>query len=126
MGGRRARLRRPGPYPWGDADPSGERAVFAGAASPAAAPAPIGDRPGGVSPFGAHDLAGNVREWCAEPWGEQPGRAGAGTFRVVRGGAWNEPAWKLRAAWRTCCEATERSPIVGFRVAAQRLGRSES
>ncbi len=52
------------PYPWGDADPIPERAVFANATP---APAPIDARPRGAGPFGAHDLAGNVREWCAEP-----------------------------------------------------------
>lgn len=110
-------------YPWGDTDPTSERAIFAGASGSPAAPAPIGARPSGASPFGAHDLAGNVREWCVEPWGKQPGRAGTGNFRVVRGGAWNDPAWKLRAAWRTWSAAGDRSPAVGFRVAAQQLGK---
>ncbi|MEE8525595.1 MAG: SUMF1/EgtB/PvdO family nonheme iron enzyme [Thermoanaerobaculia bacterium] len=110
----RARRRR------GDADPTPERAVFADAGNAPGAPAPNDSRPAGAGPFGAHDMAGNVREWCAESWGEPPATAGAGTFRVVRGGAWNDPAWKLRAAWRTWSAATERSPTVGFRVAAQR------
>ncbi len=106
------------PYPWGDADPTPERAVFGDAT---AAPAPIDGRPTGASPCGAHDLAGNVREWCAETW-DQPARSDdAGAFRVVRGGAWNDSPWKLRAAWRTWAAAAERSPAVGFRVAAERL-----
>ncbi len=106
------------PYPWGDAAPTPERAVFEGATS---APAAIGGRPAGAAPCGAHDLAGNVREWCAETWDQTPESAATGAFRVVRGGAWNDPAWKLRAAWRTWSAATERSPSVGFRVAAQLL-----
>ncbi len=106
------------PYPWGDASPTPERAVFAGVI---AAPAAIGGRPAGASRTGAHDLAGNVREWCAEPWQQPSGGADAGSFRVVRGGAWNDPAWKLRAAWRTWAVADERSPSVGFRVAARKV-----
>jgi sulfatase modifying factor 1 len=43
--------------------------------------APVTQHPGGASPFGAWDMAGNVWEWC-DDWYEE------GKYRVLRGGAW--------------------------------------
>jgi len=48
-----------------------------------AGPAPVG-RYAGISPFGAYDMAGNVKEWV---WN------GAGDRRYVLGGSWNEPSY---------------------------------
>ena len=48
-----------------------------------AGPAPVGLN-AGISPFGAYDMAGNVKEWV---WNE------AGERRYVLGGSWNEPSY---------------------------------
>ena len=57
---------------------------------------PVGSRPG-VSPFGAFDVAGNVREWV---WNElTPDRT-----RVLLGGAWTDPAYYFQ-------EVVARSPF---------------
>ncbi len=95
-------------FPWGDDEPTARRAIFGRTTR---APVTAGTLPEGAGPFGTLDQAGNVREWCADPWADDP------ALRVVRGGAWDDPAWKLRPAYRAWAPADERSRSVGFRVA---------
>ncbi|MEM7346964.1 MAG: SUMF1/EgtB/PvdO family nonheme iron enzyme, partial [Chloroflexota bacterium] len=83
-------------YPWGDEFPAeadvstfgnmyetGLRSTF-----------PIGAFPDGVSPYGVHDMAGNVREWVSDFFVAYEGQAAdADPFfgeenRVNRGGGW--------------------------------------
>ncbi len=56
-------------YPWGDAEPDGERTNYQ--ETGIGRPAPVGCFPGGVAECGAQDLAGNLSEWTATPY-EQP------------------------------------------------------
>lgn len=56
---------------------------------------PVGSFPSGVSWCGVHDLAGNVREWCADWFGDysatpscNPSGPATGDYRVLRGGSW--------------------------------------
>jgi hypothetical protein len=53
------------------------------------APVAVGSRPG-MSPYGAMDMAGNVKEWCLNA--ARDGR------RFILGGAWNEPSYMFRDA----------------------------
>ena len=67
--------------------------------------APVGSHRG-LSPFGAYDLAGNVKEWCWNPIGEK---------RYILGGGWNEPSYVFgdpdaKPPW-------DRAPSHGFRCA---------
>jgi hypothetical protein len=66
-------------------------------------PEPVGKN-GGVSMFGAYDLAGNVREWC---WNETP------LGRIIRGGAWDDATYMYK--FLSQLPPFDRSPRNGFR-----------
>jgi len=68
-------------------------------------PVPVGSLPG-ITPYGAYDMAGNVREWC---WNETP------NGRLVRGGAWQENPYNF--AYLNQAPAFDRSSKNGFRCA---------
>ena len=88
--------------------------------------APIGSFPDGVSPYGIHDMAGNVWEWV-EDWydpasysylpTENPAGPASGTLKVLRGGAWNGSGGVVRTAHRLATEPSFRGYDVGFRCA---------
>jgi eukaryotic-like serine/threonine-protein kinase len=65
--------------------------------------APVGSYPG-MTPYGAYDMAGNVREWC---WNESP------NGRVIRGGTWDDPTYMFQELSQAV--PFDRSPRNGFR-----------
>jgi formylglycine-generating enzyme required for sulfatase activity len=89
-------------------------------------PAPVGSFPGGRSPFGCDDMAGNAAEWVADWYAPDAYAAGAavnpagpatGTERAVRGGSsQNYPSY-TRCAVRAHREPDFRTFILGFRCA---------
>ena len=87
--------------------------------------APVGSFPGGRTPEGIDDLAGNVKEWVADWFAPEYPMADAadplgpdqGDARVVRGGGYvHGRAW-LRSATRDRERPAERAPWLGFRCA---------
>jgi dienelactone hydrolase/predicted Ser/Thr protein kinase len=68
-------------------------------------PVPVGSLPG-ITPYGAFDMAGNVREWC---WNETP------MGRAVRGGAWDDNTYEFGNTRQA--PPMDRSSKNGFRCA---------
>lgn len=54
-------------YPWGEAYPTLRHAVF-GRREATGHPDPVGTHRAGDSPYGVHDLSGNVWEWVDSPY----------------------------------------------------------
>lgn len=88
--------------------------------------AEVGSFPFGASPYGVHDLAGNVWEWTADWYDEcyyaiseraNPLGAQSGEYRVIRGGSWHLDPPQLRATNRKSAAPTESFSYLGFRCA---------
>jgi formylglycine-generating enzyme required for sulfatase activity len=95
---------------------------------------PVGQySPGGDSPYGCVDMAGNVVEWTLSLWGKEweapdfrypydpeDGRenldAGDDIRRALRGGSWNDNHWGARVSARINLGPGYFSYSVGFRV----------
>lgn len=121
------------PYPWGSDPPDCARADWNGAAC-GDGPSVVATRPAGASPFGVHDLTGNVKEWVADWYGAYPEGPAAdpvgparGASRVIRGGAWHvtDPAW-LTATARYRWAPMNSGDATGFRCAGTVSGNQDS
>ena len=107
-------------FPWGD-EPACDRANWGNydGEGPCATvnpgfPVAVGRYESGASPYGVLDLAGNVWEWVADRYGDEPNR------RVVRGGSCCSFFVPPRAANRNAWDPTYRDSDLGFRCAADR------
>ena len=115
-------------WPWGTGEPDSTRARFdAPITEPysGAGVMPVGHYEAGQSPFGAHDLAGNVSEWVAD-WYEDsfliadvrnPKGPPTGPGKVLRSGGWYDAADRLMTTRRFFAGQDFRSDDLGFRCA---------
>ena len=112
-------------YPWGNEPPTAAHAVF-GLKEGDETVSPIGNRDAGSSPYGVHDLAGNLYEWVTDWYDDafytqsvpsNPRGPVEGTAKVQRGGSYFNSPYRLRSAFRTKSDPTEHDPHVGFRCA---------
>jgi len=124
-------------YPWGNNKPDGTQCNFAD--SHTFFPwsdescndgykytSPVGSFKSGGSPYGVHDMAGNVWEWCADRFDgdyyesspkENPQGPSTGSTRVFRGGSWFNDARMARTASRYSREPIDAYDMIGFRCA---------
>jgi formylglycine-generating enzyme required for sulfatase activity len=114
-------------FPWGSEDPTPTHANFGKSADGpySGALAPVGNRPAGKSPYGAHDMAGNASEWVSDWFAagfvrgdvRNPKGPENGTAKVIRGGGWYDPPERLNSSRRMHASTTTRADDVGFRCA---------
>lgn len=115
-------------YPWGNAEPTEERAVYGRIFGKGGKPAPVGTTPGDVSPFGVLDMAGNAMEWCSDWYGPYPSDSSEplldpegpanGAKRMMRGGCWNFQPFALRLThrWPTVPQLLRGTEHCGIRL----------
>ncbi len=110
-------------YPWGD---QWDASRANSGESNLGKTAPVGSYADGASPYGAHDMAGNVWEWVADwydkdyykrsPERNPRGPDSGGSF-VLRGGSWGSNPFDLRTAYRDDNTPDGRFNNIGFRCA---------
>jgi formylglycine-generating enzyme required for sulfatase activity len=88
---------------------------------------PVGRQTATASPYGVFDLIGSVSEWVKDWYAEDFYQASPardpqgplrGSFRVLRGGEWNESSPNIQASYRGWDEVTYWGPTLGVRCAA--------
>lgn len=110
-------------YPWGY-ELVGDEANFRG--SSIMATEPVGNHPSGVSPYGMHDMGGNVWEWVSDWYSadyyqhsprERPTGPSSGEYGVLRGGSWWFDELALPSANRISYHPLLTDVDIGFRCA---------
>ncbi len=112
-------------YPWGDEDPTPERADLGRLRL---GPAPVGVHPLGASPHGVLGMVGQVWEWTATRFDGYPGFRSfpyreysevffGDEYRVLRGGSWATHPVACRTTFRNWDYPIRRQIFCGFRCA---------
>ena len=106
-------------YPWGDL---WDASRLNSGESKLGRTVAVGSYPGDVSPWGVHDMAGNVREWVADWFGyyksgpaRDPRGPAAGIQKVLRGGSWSDG--RVSTTSRMGAPPGGQDPRIGFRCA---------
>lgn len=116
-------------YPWGD-DFDSLKALTRETRGSSSFLLEVGHfSPQGDSPFGCADMSGNVWEWCNDWFNENeykqrrrlvvkdPQGPQKGTYRVLRGGAYDSTDLRVRCATRLWIRPIQSAQHFGFRVA---------
>lgn len=112
-------------FPWGDEDPTPERANLGQAHLQ---PAPIGAYPAGAAPTGVQQLIGDVWEWTASDFTPYPGFVAwpyreysevffGPEYKVLRGGSFASDEVACRTTFRNWDYPIRRQIFAGFRTA---------
>ncbi len=111
-------------YPWGNLTANCNLANFNSCVGDTNA---VGSYSPGASPYGVLDMAGNVWEWVNDWYsstyysgspGSNPPGPTTGTYKVLRGGAWNSNSFHLRLTYRNYSTPNGSYNFIGFRCAA--------
>lgn len=117
-------------YPWGNEPPDCTRANAYSSVTKwycLADTAAVGSYPGGASPEGVLDMAGNVKEWVADWYSatyysvsppSNPTGPSTGSVKTMRGGGFFGDGNQLRLAFREGTGSGYSTYIIGFRCAA--------
>ena len=106
-------------WPWGNIFERGRCNLGAGTA-------PVGSFEGDKSPYGVHDMAGNVWELVADWYSKDyyssspaknPKGPDTGKLKVIRGGSWNHRDHNQRCSNRYYCYPDTWGNTLGFRCA---------
>ena len=109
-------------YPWGNGSPNSSLCNYLNYVGKTQ---PVGSYSSGVSPYGVHDMAGNVWEWCSDWYGSSyysssptnnPTGPTSGASRVIRGGGWQDYASDIRSANRATTYPTTSNERFGIRI----------
>ena len=95
-------------YPWGEQEPDEQLANFG---LKVGNPTPVGLYPGGATPEGVADMAGDVLEWVEDRY------KGQEEVRVLCGGSFYLASRNLPTAYRIHYEPDLRDLTIGFRCA---------
>ena len=111
-------------YPWGE---QWDASRANSAVSKLGKTVPVGSYPNGGSPYGAHDMAGNVAEWVADWYAKDyyqrspkrnPTGPDSGQSRVLRGGSFSHNQFALQSTYRYYTyPPDQRERLIGFRCA---------
>ncbi len=110
-------------FPWGPYNPD---LFYANFGSNIGRPEPVAQRPGGISPVGAYDMAGNMIEWVYDWYQDNyyeqssyqdPTGPAQGTDKVLRGGWWDSRGRNLSSTYREYIGPGTRQNYIGFRCA---------
>jgi len=112
-------------YPWGNTVPDSTKANCSLYVYDTTQ---VGSYPAGASPYDVMDLAGNVWEWVNDWYANgyysvsptnNPQGPATGTYRLVRGGAWNDGHQAVRSAFRSFNGPDYWYDNLGFRCVRQ-------
>ncbi|MFI5932915.1 ergothioneine biosynthesis protein EgtB [Actinoplanes sp. NPDC051494] len=112
-------------FPWGDGSPEPRHANLG---QRHLAPAPVGAYPDGASPYGVHQLMGDVWEWTSSGFHPYPGFTVfpyaeysqvffGGDYKVLRGGSFGTDEAAVRGTFRNWDHPIRRQIFSGFRCA---------
>jgi formylglycine-generating enzyme required for sulfatase activity len=110
-------------YPWGDKIDC-RKANYKGCEGDTVE---VGSHPLGISPYGVHDMAGNVWEWVRDRYDADyyagspdanPSGPAVGEFRVLRGGSWENSELRSRVAERGVSDPNFDYLVYGIRCVA--------